>query len=273
MTGLWRKQDDPEGYDEESAQARREEELEEELLLEERRYFNVSRSLSASLLFALPLLGIYEVGVLLLHSEVNAAAVLIKSPISWLQRGPTELLGRNVILLLNAAIMAAALVAIWRLRRLGALHGGTFLGMLLESCAYALLLGPVALFPLTGKFEFGGFSPHFENWFLGLVTSSGAGFYEELLFRFVILGAIFALVKSFVGLRPVTAGAVGLLLSGAMFSAAHFLSPGESPDLGIFLYRLGAGMALGTIFLVRGFGIAAWTHALYDVYVICFAVS
>ena len=30
-------------------------------------------------------------------------------------------------------------------------------------------------------------------------------------------------------------------------------------------------MILGLVFLARGFGIAAWTHAIYDLYLLCFA--
>jgi len=239
----------------------------------EEGYFGASRSLSASLLFALPLLAVYEAGVLLFRGDLNAAAVLLKSPISWLRHHPTELLDRNPMLVVNGAIMVAALVAAWRLRRIGALHAGTFGGMFVESCAYALLLGPAALFPLTGSFRLARFAPHLDGWLLGLVTASGAGFYEELLFRFMLLGGVFVLARKVGRLGAFGAGALGLVLSGAIFSAAHFLSPGESPDLGLFLYRLGAGMLLGFIFLVRGFGIAAWTHALYDFYVTCLTAT
>ncbi len=63
---------------------------------------------------------------------------------------------------------------------------------------------------------------------------------------------------------------MSVTVSGAVFSGMHFLSPVESAELGVFVFRLVAGMALGIIFLVRGFGVAAWTHALYDVYVLCF---
>ena len=248
-------------------------ELEEELRAAERGYFRVSRSLSASLLFSLPLVVIYELRVLLARSDINAAAIWVKTPISWLKRQPFEILGADMPLVLNAVVIVAVLIAVWRLGRLGALHAGTFLGMFLESCAYALALGPLALLPLHGRLTFPGFSPQVGGSWVKIVTSCGAGFYEELVFRLVLLGLIFLLARELCELKSVTAGIVALVLSGAIFSAAHLLGPSANADVGVFIYRLSAGMVLGLIFLIRGFGIAAWTHALYDVYVLCFTLT
>ena len=247
--------------------------LEEERLAAERSYFNVTRSLSAGLLFALPLLAVYELGVLMYRSDINAAAAILKTPISWLRRTRPEIFGADLMLLVNLALIAVALAAVWRVGRLGALHAGTFLGMFSESLLYAMLLGPLALAPITGELKFGGFSPHLDGFPLKLVVAAGAGFYEEAFFRFAILGALFYLAKEVGKLRPFTAGALALVLSGALFSAAHFLGGDEAPDLGTFIYRLAAGMILGLVFLTRGFGIAAWTHAIFDLYVLCFAAG
>ncbi len=249
------------------------EQLEGERLAAERSYFNVTRSFSAGLLFALPLLAVYELGVLMFRSEINAAADLLKTPISWLQQHPIEIFGADAMLLVGLVLIAVALAAVWRVGRLGALHAGTFLGMFSESVLYAMLLGPLALAPITGELKFGGFSPHLAGLPLKLVVAAGAGFYEEAFFRFAILGAVFYLAKEVGKLRPFTAGALALVLSGAFFSAAHFLGGNETPDLGTFIYRLAAGMILGLVFLTRGFGIAAWTHAIYDLYVLCFAAG
>jgi hypothetical protein len=194
-------------------------------------------------------------------------------PISWLERHPTEIFGVDLMLIINSVMIAVVLVAIWRVGRLGALREGAFLGMFAESCVYALLLGPLALAPLTGEFQFAGFSPHLKDFGEKLVISAGAGFYEEGFFRLVLLGAIFYFAKEWGELHSFTAGALALAISGALFSAAHFFSPGAMPDLGAFIYRLAAGMILGLIFLTRGIGIAAWTHAMYDVYVLCFTAQ
>ncbi len=242
-------------------------ELAQQRLARERSYFIVSRSLSASLIFVIPLLVIYELGIL---SDINAAALWVKTPISWLRAHPAQLLGANITLILNAIGILAVFMAVRRLGRLGALHLGTFYGMFAESCVYALLIGPIALLPLVGRWEFPGFSPNLSNFWAKIVMSCGAGVYEEFLFRFLLLGIIFFLAQELGKLGRFSAGALALFISGAVFSAAHFLGPGENPAYSAFIYRLVAGMVFGVIYLARGFGIAAFTHALYDVYVLCF---
>ncbi len=232
-------------------------------------YFHVSRSLSASFIAALPLLAIYEAGMFGVRNDINYAAQFIKTPVPWLRGHPAELIGVDPILVLNSILIVIAIVALWHLGRKGGLHPGTFGGMVVESTLYALLLGPVALLILTGNMHTGGFNPNFSNFIPKVIASCGAGLYEELLFRVIVLGAIYVLAREAARLKPVSAGVVALVLSGAVFSAAHFMSPGEAVDYGAFLYRLFAGIFLGVIFLTRGFGIAAWTHALYDIYVLC----
>ena len=244
-----------------------EEALEEQLRVEKRRYFNVSRSLAASFLFVLPLLAIYELGIL---TDISAAAVWVKAPISWLQRHPVEILGADTTVILNAVFIVLMVLAAWRLGRLGALRARTFLGMLTESGLYALLVGPIALFPLVGRWEFGPFTANFSHFWPKIVASCGAGVYEELLFRLLLMGIVVFLAKEVGGLRTFSAGLLALFVSGVVFSAAHFLSPAESPNYTAFMFRLVAGMIFGVIYLTRGFGIAAWTHALYDIYVLCF---
>lgn len=274
MSASSEREDEPDGLDPESQPTPEElAQLEEERLAAERSYFNVTRSLSAGLLFALPLLALYELGVLVFGSEINAAADLLKTPISWLQRRPIQIFGADLLLLVGLVLIALALAAVWRVGRVGALHAGTFIGMFFESLLYAMLLGPLALAPITGELKFGGFSPHLGGFPLKLVIAAGAGFYEEAFFRFAILGALFYLAREVGKLRPLAAGALALALSGGFFSAAHFLASGEVPQFGTFIYRLAAGIILGLVFLTRGFGIAAWTHAIYDLYLLCFAAG
>jgi hypothetical protein len=39
---------------------------------------------------------------------------------------------------------------------------------------------------------------------------------------------------------------------------------GDRLELGSFAFRAVAGLLFSTLYLLRGFGITAWTHALYD---------
>jgi hypothetical protein len=39
---------------------------------------------------------------------------------------------------------------------------------------------------------------------------------------------------------------------------------GDALEAGSFTFRAVAGVAFSALYIVRGFGITAWTHALYD---------
>ena len=67
---------------------------------------------------------------------------------------------------------------------------------------------------------------------------------------------------------------VRILLAALLFSAFHDVGPyGDPWALPSFTFRFLAGLAFSLLFLVRGFGIAAWTHALYDVLLFTFRGS
>ena len=98
------------------------------------------------------------------------------------------------------------------------------------------------------------------------MVSLGAGIYEELLFRVVLVGLLAVAARALLGWRPLTAGAVATLLGAAIFSAFHYVGPyGDRLELYSFAFRMVAGLFFSALYLLRGFGITAWTHALYDV--------
>jgi CAAX prenyl protease-like protein len=103
----------------------------------------------------------------------------------------------------------------------------------------------------------------------GVVLSLGAGLYEELLFRVLLVGALLWVARRLLGWRPETA-AVGAVIVGALvFSAAHYVGAlGDRFSIESFVYRWIGGMVLSGLYVTRGFGITAWTHALYDVLIV-----
>ncbi|HEY7769135.1 type II CAAX prenyl endopeptidase Rce1 family protein, partial [Longimicrobium sp.] len=71
------------------------------------------------------------------------------------------------------------------------------------------------------------------------------------------------------GFRRTPAAAVAVIVSAFIFSAFHYIGPYAYPlELGSFTFRLLAGVAFSALYVWRGFGIAAWTHALYDVFLV-----
>ena len=58
----------------------------------------------------------------------------------------------------------------------------------------------------------------------------------------------------------------GIVLTSVLFSAAHYIGPaGDKFGWTTFLFRFLAGAYFAVLFRCRGFGIAAGTHAFYDV--------
>jgi hypothetical protein len=93
----------------------------------------------------------------------------------------------------------------------------------------------------------------------------GAGIYEELMFRLLLLPlAAWALRRT--GLGTAVSMAAAVLLTSLLFSLAHNLGPyGERFAWFNFFFRALAGVFFSLLFVYRGFGIAAGTHALFDI--------
>jgi hypothetical protein len=74
------------------------------------------------------------------------------------------------------------------------------------------------------------------------------------------------------GLSHTNAIVVSVLLSAALFSAHHHIifvdgrfEKGDEFSLGKFVFRTTAGVYFAVLYAIRGFGITAGTHALYDI--------
>jgi membrane protease YdiL (CAAX protease family) len=228
------------------------------------------RNLLTSLILVFPLFLIYQVGVLFTLPMLNGADFL------------TVFLFRNLGLTTSAylgytALVAMAfVVAVILLRRRQHFDAGLVWRVFLESAIYALTMGSLIVFVMTRVF---GVSPRLGGGELGgvasqgfvtrLVMSVGAGVYEEAVFRLGILAGLTALLERGLGLRRTLAALVGLTLSSLLFSAMHHIPPyGDAFAVGVFTFRVLAGACFGLLFWFRGFAVAVYTHALYDLYVL-----
>jgi hypothetical protein len=244
-------------------------------------YWQASRAPRYSLLFALPLLVAYELLAAALEagSEAavrNGADVLLKSVFIAVagNRGP---------LVFGAALVGLAIWFVARdVKARGAPRQVAFFGLMaVESLALALLTGVivgVATRELLGSIgavtiapsPLSGAQPP-EGRMTGLMLSLGAGLYEELLFRVLLVGAIAAMAQRFAGLRPLPAGIVATVVGALVFSGFHYVGQyGDPWQLQSFTFRALAGVFFSALYLLRGFGITAWTHALYDVFILVF---
>jgi hypothetical protein len=232
-----------------------------------RRYLDQTRSRAYSLLLALPLLLLYEAGAALTqnrHGLRNGADVLLRTLLAG-----AGVRGTLALTVLIVAVGAALVVHERRTRRVP-LRGSYLAGMMAESVVYALCFG--FLVATATHLLLGGWVRLAADGGLdglpvldGIVLSLGAGIYEELLFRVLMTGGILAGLMA-AGVRRPRAAAIAVIVSALVFSAFHYVGPYAYPlELTSFTFRFIAGAAFSGLYVTRGLGITAWTHALYDI--------
>lgn len=238
-----------------------------------------TRSLSVGLVAMVPLFACYEFALL---AEPRSARNFGELSLGLLLRpfGTHADAARAIVLLLGSLV--AFLVAS---RRSRASLGSDVARVFLEGVLAACVLGPLMVIVLR---SLSGYLPVLDaSWDPGqpgpgLVDTAlvfGAGAWEELVFRVGLYSFVYWLALRFlaafdVGERVARASAevLGLSLSSLLFAAAHFqpvlrhFGPGGRPfDPALFTWLALGGVAMGLLFRLRGPGVAAWTHGLFNV--------
>jgi membrane protease YdiL (CAAX protease family) len=96
-----------------------------------------------------------------------------------------------------------------------------------------------------------------------IVTGIGAGIYEEMVFRLILISVLMILFQNTLGFERKSSIVISVLLSAGLFSAHHHISmPFNWLE---FSFRTVAGVYFAALFVIRGFGVTAGTHAFYDV--------
>jgi hypothetical protein len=98
------------------------------------------------------------------------------------------------------------------------------------------------------------------------VLFCGAGVYEELVFRVLLLGLLMLVCTKLLHMEHAYAAAWSVALGAVIFSGFHHIG-GEPFAVSPFLQRIFAGLYFSAIYFNRSFGIAAASHALYDILV------
>ena len=220
-------------------------------------YLEQTRGILYSYLIAVPLLIAYE--VLILVSQPPDQSVRIS--IDILFKSIFQSFGVNAIsaTLIVAAVIGAVVLFVKR-ADLPNLKPHYFITMMLESAVYAVLVTIVIVGLLETILTMNAYIQIEALSKIQLFALSlGAGLYEELFFRVILVGGFAALLMNFFSNKG-TAYTIAALIAALVFSGVHYI--GQYGDFFTF------GLALNVIYVTRGFGIAAWTHAIYDILVI-----
>lgn len=232
-------------------------------------YYAASRSPRYSVLFALPLLLGYEALAALLaqpgRPELrNGADAMLRA--MFLAISPRY----GSVIFIGAVILLGSALVVRDLRRTKArIRSIVFLGMLAESAALAVAFGFIiglTTAKLLGSLHALSLGPIDKtSWPTRLMLSLGAGLYEELFFRALLVGGLAAGARAVLGFGRRASGVFAAVVGALIFAAFHYIGPyGDQLQLQSFVFRTLSGLAFSGLYLLRGFGITAWTHALYD---------
>jgi len=215
-----------------------------------RRYVRTTRRPLQSLLFLVPWVLAHEIGVRWTSDGQHAPGDLLAYGVIENLLGWFGFVGSW----LPPVVLVASLL-IWH-RRCGErwhVRWAVLPVMLVESLALA-----IPLLALSALFE----APPRARW----LDALGAGLYEELVFRLLLIsGLTWLLVEVFRLRRPPALG-LAVALSALIFALCHFEPLGsEWLAWKPFWFRVAAGLYLAALFLGRGFGISSGCHVAYNI--------
>lgn len=234
-----------------------------------KQYFTNTHTLLYSFLLSVPLFLIYE--SLILISQPNAEHLVRISVDVWMKSIFTYL-GVNAVSFSLLAMMLIGFFILYKEReRLKEIKLKYFPIMLIECLFYAVIVAFISNTLVSLVFNMAASDPvQSLSYLQKLALSLGAGLYEELFFRVILVSLLILLFNKIFG-KKWAAITAAITLSALLFSAVHYMgSMGDLFTFNSFAYRFIFGLILNGLYIWRGFGVAAWTHALYDVLVISF---
>ncbi len=99
-----------------------------------------------------------------------------------------------------------------------------------------------------------------------IAVSLGAGLYEELVFRLLLLATLHVVFVDLLGMKSWLGSTIAVLVAAILFAVYHPLRDGAGEiEWRRAAFYVVAGAWLGGLMMLRGFGITVGAHALYDV--------
>jgi hypothetical protein len=255
-----------------------------------------------ALVFLLPFIIVYEVGTLLINTDLLnrsqirvVAFVWLQDLLDWAGFGSkfTSIAAPLAVLVILLALQLTSRAS-WKVRLKDLLPmAAECIVLAIPLIVLSLLLNRPVTVPqqsgvsanaaVVASAGYGGTSIHAHAaptprpqgkspFLVNVVTGIGAGIYEELLFRLILICALMLLLQDIIGLEHTPSMIIAILVSAALFSLHHHIiyMHGRFDQTAVFswspfLFRTIAGVYFAGLFAVRGFGITAGTHAFYDI--------
>ncbi|HCW76057.1 MAG TPA: hypothetical protein DHU63_05900 [Candidatus Marinimicrobia bacterium] len=227
-----------------------------------RTYLDESRSYYYSLFLILPLAAMYEVGTMYLFSNQpyelrNAADALLRFILEQIGVAP----GYYFSIIFVGILTVVLGFGIWREKR-QPLNAMIFPMILLESLGW----GTVLFFALQFIANLTLTIPTNHTGLVQVNLALGAGIYEELVFRVILIAALSFILRRGFHWQDASANWTSLLGAAVIFAGFHLFA--EVFQWHIFIQRITGGILLGALFLKRGYGVSAYSHIFYNLIIL-----
>lgn len=222
------------------------------------RYLEITRRPSVAIVYVVPLVLAHAIAVARAERFVQVGAERLVDHV--MRVGPV---GERVLQVVLALIVSAAVIHVVRERIPVHRH---FPAFLVECVLLACLLGPVvSIVTNTSLFHVRAPELSLRSVWPFVIGAIGAGIYEEIVFRLLLLSSIALLLRRGLRFSAPGSAALAVFVSAGAFAWAHFVGAGgEAFAWRPFAFRLAAGLLLGAVFVLRGLGVAVYLHAAYD---------
>ena len=233
------------------------------------QYLSVSKSPLYSFIFTLPLFLLYEVGIFLVSSRDidqlrNGADVLMRQVL--------ESFGIYGMYGFGGTFLIGFLIAFLRQKknlRTSEIESRFLLIMFFESIVWATLL----VIMMINIPTFLSLSNE-DHLIQQVVLAIGAGIYEEFVFRVLLISGLAIFFGLIFNWGEFGKTFLSVIISSAIFSIFHFFgSYGDTFSFSLFFVRFIAGIFLAMIYIFRGFGITAYAHSIYDLFVLVYITT
>lgn len=109
------------------------------------------------------------------------------------------------------------------------------------------------------------------SWPAQLMFALGAGIYEELLFRLIAIAVLHFVLVDWLAVPDFWGSVIAVVVSSVAFAMYHFVGPLDFSWGLLGVYSI-AGLYLACVYVLRGIGVVAGAHAIYDMLAILWYV-
>ena len=210
-----------------------------------------------SLVLILPLVLIYEGGILLINECSFGRATILANELIVLI---FERLGlRNVNIIPAILVMATLFAMQWKSGKSWNIRLSNVFMLHIEYILYAVLFFISVSWIFPGRLIFR--VPRAAE----VILSIGAGVYEEYLFRLLFLSALILFFKKSLNVENKRTLYTAVVISAVCFAGFHHILGRDPFRWSDFCIRSAAGVYFGFIFLTRGYGVCAGTHIGFNI--------